>query len=912
MTEKEEDTQLLGTEEVEESIVFTESPSYINGTMRHYQIEGLNWLVTLCDHNINGILADEMGLGKTLQSISLIGYMRTFKDIKGPHLFIVPKSTLHNWKNEFKKWLPEANVFVFHGDKSERIDMVKSTIKKKDFDVCITSFEVCMIEKSSLKSINWEYIVIDEAHRIKNEQSLLSKVVRLFNSKHRLLLTGTPLQNNLHELWALLNFLLPDFFSESDDFDSWFSSGDSENDGNTVKQLQRILKPFLLRRLKSEVEHSLLPKKEINLYVGMSEMQRKWYKKLLEKDISSLTLAASGKKQNKGRLMNIVMQLRKCCNHPYLFDGAEPEPFTTGQHLIDNSGKMVLLDRLLEKMKANGSRVLLFSQMSRVLDILEDYCYLKDYKYCRLDGQTDHEDRIEAIDDFNRPNSDKFIFLLTTRAGGLGINLATADIVILFDSDWNPQVDLQAQDRAHRIGQTKQVFVFRFITEKSIEERVIERAVQKLRLDQIVVQSGKKAISHKSMTQNDLVNMIYYGAEEICKDTANTISNESIEDIIRTGEEKTQGLLQKYEKVGLQDLQKFSSDSQSAYQWEGADYRKKNKNFYQIINLEKRGGRKDYTEKPQRSKSVHKAPRPPKQIRPLPHQFFNPDLEKLLEKETLAYQRSVEYVIPEDEEMEDEKIKDEKKEEVYGQSKSQQKKSMKMEAELQQASRQKRLMMQEAINNAEELTKAEEALKEKYISEGFSNWSTRDFNAFIKGCQRYGRSQYADIATELEDKSEAEVKRYAEVFWSKGHTLPDFEKNVAAIEKGEEKLKRDNDVAAHLKQLIESDSLKELLNEYHNQTKTKHFNEIGDGFLLREVNEYGPSDESFDLIRMDMLKDPLFRFDWHMKSRTVQELSKRYHVLMQMIERDMLKTYPVILKRPGGAVDGLLKKSRVQ
>jgi SNF2 family DNA or RNA helicase len=198
------------------------------------------------------------------------------------------------------------------------------------------------------------------------------------------------------------------------------------------------LRPFLLRRIKADVEKSLLPKKEINLYVGMSAMQRKWYQKLLEKDIDAVNGAGGlNKREGKTRLLNIVMQLRKCCNHPYLFDGAEPgPPYTTDQHIVDNSGKMIVLDKLLSRMKAQGSRVLLFSQMSRVLDILEDYCWWRGYEYCRIDGQTSQEDRIDAIDEYNKPDSSKFIFLLTTRAGGLGINLTTADIVVLFDSDW--------------------------------------------------------------------------------------------------------------------------------------------------------------------------------------------------------------------------------------------------------------------------------------------------------------------------------------------------------------------------------------------------------------------------------------------------------------------------------------------
>ena len=311
-------------------------------------------------------------------------------------------------------------------------DSIETKILTCNFDVLITSYEMVLKEKLTLKRFAWEYILIDEAHRIKNEQSALSQVIRLFYSKNRLLITGTPLQNNLHELWALLNFLLPDVFGDSEVFDEWFQQNGKEEDQEVVvQQLHSVLQPFLLRRVKSEVEKSLLPKKEINLYVGMTDMQIEWYKSLLEKDIDAVN-GAVGKREGKTRLLNIVMQLRKCCNHPYLFEGAEPgPPYTTDEHLVFNSGKMIVLDKLLKKKKEQGSRVLIFSQMSRLLDILEDYCYFRGYEYCRIDGSTSHDERVEAIDEYNKPNSEKFIFLLTTRAGGLGINLVTADTVVL-------------------------------------------------------------------------------------------------------------------------------------------------------------------------------------------------------------------------------------------------------------------------------------------------------------------------------------------------------------------------------------------------------------------------------------------------------------------------------------------------
>ncbi|XP_078063066.1 SWI/SNF-related matrix-associated actin-dependent regulator of chromatin subfamily A member 5-like, partial [Mustelus asterias] len=373
---------------------------------------------------------------------------------------------------------------------------IRDVLLPGEWDVCVTSYEMLIREKSLFKIFNWRYLVIDEADRIKNEKSKLSEIVREFKTTNGLLLTDSPLQNNLHELWALLNFLLLDVFNSSADFDSWFDTNNCFGDQKLAERLHKVLRPFLLPHIKAEVEKSLPPKKEVKMYVGLSKMQREWYTRILMKDIDILN---SSGKMDKMRLLNRLMQLRKCCNHPYLFDGAEPgPPYTTDTHLVVNSGKMVVLDKLLPKVKEQGSPVLIFSQMTRVLDILEDYCMWRNYEDCRLDGQTPHEERqvcflpcaFKTDSAFNSPGSSTFIFMLSTCAGGLGINLTTEDVVILYDSDWNPQVDLQAVDRAHRIGQTKVVRVFRFITDNAVEERIVEHAEMKLRLDSIVIQQG--------------------------------------------------------------------------------------------------------------------------------------------------------------------------------------------------------------------------------------------------------------------------------------------------------------------------------------------------------------------------------------------------------------------------------------
>ncbi|KAG8807000.1 hypothetical protein FRC19_006924, partial [Serendipita sp. 401] len=312
-TEKEEDEQLLKAEvqyddDDDQPFVFEQSPSYIKGgEMRQYQIQGLNWMVSLHANGLNGILADEMGLGKTLQTISFLGYLKHIKGNVGPHLIVVPKTTLQNWAREFAQWVPDFDIVVLTGTKEERADIIRERLLDSQFEVCITSYEICLIEKWAFKKFSFEYIVIDEAHRIKNVNSILSKIVREFTSRNRMLITGTPLQNNLQELFALLNFICPEIFTDYKDLESFLHKdgrqvkreSDEEEEGSggekmerapspemseeeksrkVVEALHKILRPFLLRRVKSDVEKNLLPKKEINIYVGLSEMQRRWYR----------------------------------------------------------------------------------------------------------------------------------------------------------------------------------------------------------------------------------------------------------------------------------------------------------------------------------------------------------------------------------------------------------------------------------------------------------------------------------------------------------------------------------------------------------------------------------------------------------------------------------------------------------
>jgi SWI/SNF-related matrix-associated actin-dependent regulator of chromatin subfamily A member 5 len=877
-TEKEEDSELIREEKHGQiETLFRESPGFIkNGEMRDYQVAGLNWLCSLHENGISGILADEMGLGKTLQTISFIGYLRFICDIKGPHLVGVPKSTLDNWHREFSKWIPEINVFVLQGQKDERAELIANRLVDGKFDVCITSYEMILREKSALKKFAWEYIIIDEAHRIKNEESSLAQIVRTFNSRNRLLITGTPLQNNLHELWALLNFLLPDVFGDSVAFDNWFSSRD-EGEDQVVQQLHRILRPFLLRRVKSDVEKSLLPKKEVNLYIGMSDMQIRWYRKILEKDIDAVN-GAGGNKESKTRLLNIVMQLRKCCNHPYLFEGAEPgPPYTTDEHLVENSAKMIMLDKLLKRYQANGDRVLIFSQMSRVLDILEDYSVMRGYQYCRIDGSTAHEDRIAAIDDYNKEGSEKFLFLLTTRAGGLGINLTSANIVILFDSDWNPQADLQAMDRAHRIGQKKQVYVHRFITENAIEEKVLERAAQKLRLDQLVIQQGRaqQAPAKGAASKDELLSMIQHGAEKVFAEGAtvsSALTDADLEDILKHGEERTAQLNQKYEKLGLDELQIFKSDS--AMEWNGEKFMPSKKQIgLSWINPSKRERKvqeysmdKYYRNALQtggRTAEVRqRIPRAPKQVSIHDYQFFPDGLAELQDKETAFYRKEngIKAPLPEGD-----------------------------ESTLEARTADQELLQQE-IDNAEPLTEEEKAQKEALIEQGFPEWNRRDFQQFINGSARWGRTNYDNIAEDVDGKTAAEVKEYAKVFWKKYKQINGWERHLEIIENGEEKTRKIETQRRLLELKLKQtrNPLQQMkINYTVSTTNKKVYTEEEDRFLLLMLNKHGIDTEGiYDKIREEIRESPLFRFDWFLLSRTPIEISRRCTTLLTTVTRE--------------------------
>ncbi|XP_022176627.1 chromodomain-helicase-DNA-binding protein Mi-2 homolog isoform X2 [Myzus persicae] len=555
---------------------YEKQPDYVNDTgmeLHPYQLEGLNWLRYSWGQGIDTILADEMGLGKTIQTITFLYSLYKEGHCKGPFLVSVPLSTLINWEREFETWAPDFYVVSYVGDKDSRVTIRENEFSFDDtrsgvrcnkikgvvkFHVLLTSYELISIDAPLLGSIEWAVLVVDEAHRLKSNQSKFFRLLAGYNIRNKLLLTGTPLQNNLEELFHLLNFLTPEKFNDLTVFQNEFADISKEEQ---VKRLHEMLGPHMLRRLKADVLKNMPSKSEFIVRVELSPMQKKYYKYILTRNFEALNPRGGGQQVS---LLNIMMDLKKCCNHPYLFPAAAQEAPTTinGSYEIGGltraAGKLVLLSKMLRILNDTNHRVLIFSQMTKMLDILEDYLEGEGYKYERIDGSITGNQRQEAIDRFNAPGAQQFVFLLSTRAGGLGINLATADTVIIYDSDWNPHNDIQAFSRAHRIGQANKVMIYRFVTRNSVEERVTQVAKRKMMLTHLVVRPGMGG-KQTNFTKQELDDILRFGTEELFKEEEG-----KEEEAIHYDDKAVAELLDR-SKIGIEQKENWSNEYLSSF-----------------------------------------------------------------------------------------------------------------------------------------------------------------------------------------------------------------------------------------------------------------------------------------------------------------------------------------------------------
>lgn len=526
--------------------------------------------------------------GKTLQTITMLAWLRENRGMLGPHLIVVPLNVLETWVDEVKRWCPYMKCVRFHGSDKERQRICDEILDIEHYDILVTTFETLVSAEGWFTHRMFAYVVVDEAHRIKNDQSLASQALRRIPCFNKLLLTGTPIQNNLIELWALLNYLYPTIFNNSMIFKHGFNVVTGHTDPQLLLYAQSLLSIVMLRRLKKNVAPNLPHKTEYLISCPLSDTQTYWYKQFLSQqcdmldqvnndiqqngdvvvmtekqdesnesnvedmvDINDTTANKKYKKDPRSsptldedqqhlmshmntsnttddswrKLMNLMCRLRQISNHPYLIRGVRPDEYddtvnVNNDELRDTSGKMQLLHELLHKLHSESHRVLIFSSFTMMLDLLEEYMQQYGYKYMRLDGSTTRVQRKFEVNRFNKDHT-FFVYLISTRAGGLGVNLPTADTVIHYDSDWNPQADLQAQDRAHRIGQTRPVTVYRLVTSGTVEERMVARAQKKLYLDSRVMGSSSSGDIQQQQqaldkwTKKDLLSMIKYGADNV-------------------------------------------------------------------------------------------------------------------------------------------------------------------------------------------------------------------------------------------------------------------------------------------------------------------------------------------------------------------------------------------------------------
>lgn len=656
----------------------------------------------------------------------------------------------------------------------------------------------------------------------------------------------------------------------------------------------------------------------------MTKLQQEWYTRILRKDAHELNSLGG---PDKVRLLNILMQLRKVCNHPYLFEGAEEgPPYFDGPHIWEASGKMMLLNKLLPKLKERGSRVLIFSQMTRVLDILEDYMRYVRFNYCRIDGNTDGEKRDSQMDEFNAPDSSKFCFLLSTRAGGLGINLATADIVILYDSDWNPQVDLQAMDRAHRIGQKKPVQVFRFVTEGSVEEKIIERADRKLFLDAAVIQQGRLAEKHQSADKKDLMHMVRFGADQILSSKGGTYTDDDIDALIAKGVERTALMQAKLQTNAQHNLASFSltgdDGEKDILSFEGKNYRDNNKDSGNFINLPQRERKRNYDVNEYYREAMNTggsasdsaAKKRKKGPALQDFQLFQVDrLETLNEMERQLSLRQGAHL----DHVQELRLKAKHAPSMHN-SRSAVAKGESKEELLE--------LVGQLESKSDKFSFPSDFVEERsrLQAEGFPDWSRKDYKSFTNSLERHGRFDIENIVHDVSHecgKHESEVKRYFIAFWTNYRRINDWKRVIERIERGEKKILR----LKHIRELIQEKVERHLIvcfgsfpgedveneesnsqprkfsenatiadlmnNSWHTMKfnygpgyKGRAYTEEEDAFLICMMHRHGYG--AAERIRMEIRRAWQFRFDWFFKSRNVTEIQKRCDNVIKVIERE--------------------------
>jgi chromodomain-helicase-DNA-binding protein 4 len=493
----------------------------IGGELMKYQLDGLNWLYYQWYQQKSGILADEMGLGKTIQIIAFLAMMVT--DLKCfPFLIVVPNSTCANWRREIKQWAPQLRVVAYFGSSTARKmaydhELFPEGSKSLRCHAVITSYDAATEDSSKrfFRRVQWQGLIVDEGQRLKNDQSQLHTSLNGLRIPFRILLTGTPLQNNARELFNLLQFL--DDSIDASKMEEEFAEMTNEK----ISELHSLIRPFILRRTKLQVLTFLPAMAQIILPVSMSVLQKKTYKGILAQrpELLRSLFSTTGLKSNERvGLNNILMQLRKCLCHPFVFNQSieerELDHQVTHKNLVEASSKLQLLELLLPKLQERGHRILIFSQFLDMLSVVEDFLEGMSLPYQRLDGRIDSLEKQKRIDEFNAPNSSLFAFLLSTRAGGVGINLATADTVIILDPDFNPHQDIQAISRAHRIGQTKKVLCFQLMTRNSAEEKIMQIGRKKMALDEVVINQ----MDEDDVEERDMEHVLKHGMAELFND----------------------------------------------------------------------------------------------------------------------------------------------------------------------------------------------------------------------------------------------------------------------------------------------------------------------------------------------------------------------------------------------------------